>query len=105
MATKKRPAKRKSAAKRAATPQISQDKAVARVISPALQELIGRAITDAEFRNTLFKDRARATKGYKLSKIDQDTLAKLTPQQIEEQAQVFAKKMEIYIFVKITIHF
>ena len=105
MATKKRPAKKKAAPKRAATPKIPQDKAVTRVISPALQELIGRAITDAEFRKLLFQDRARAIKGFKLSKIDLDSLAKLTPKELEDQAQVFAKKMEIYIFVKITIHF
>lgn len=102
---KKRPAGKKSRTKRAAAPTISQDKAVQQVISPALQEVIGRAITDAEFRKLLFQDRARAIKGFKLTKIDLSALDKLTPKQIEEQAQVFAKKMEIYIFVKITIHF
>src|SRR5437899_12908565 len=103
MATKKRPAKKKSATKRAATPQISQDKAVAQIISPALQELIGRAITDAEFCKTLCKDRAQATKGYTLSKIDESALAQLTPQQIEELAQSFATNLAIYTFVINTI--
>jgi len=32
-------------------------------------------------------------------------MAKLNPDQLEKQAQVFAKKLEIYIFVQITIHF
>ena len=111
MATTKRSTKKtaKSASKRMAATKgkaaVSQEQAVSQVISPALQELIGRAITDTEFRKTLFKDRAKATKSYKLTKIDQNALAQLKPEQLEEQASVFAKKLEVYIFVQITIHF
>ena len=109
MTTKKRSStaapKRKAAATPTRSAAPSQEVAVTQVISPALQELIGRAITDAEFRKALFADRAKATKGFKLTSIDQKALAKLTPDQIEKQATVFAKKLEIYVFVQITIHF
>ena|SRR5215813_618670 len=105
--TKKKAAsgtKRKAAAKKPAA-KISQAQATSMVISPAMQELVGKAITDAQFRKQLFSDRAKATKGLKLTAIDRDALAKLNPDQLEKQAQVFAKKLEIYIFVQITIHF
>ena len=105
-ATKKAPAKgaKKSAAKAVAT-KVTQAQAVTAVISPALQELIGRAITDTSFRSLLFTNQAAAIKGYKLSKIDLQCLTQIKPEQIEQQATVFAKKLNVYIFVQITIHF
>jgi hypothetical protein len=110
MSTTKRSSKKKagSAASRpktASKADVSQAEAVSHVISPALQELIGRAITDSAFRKLLFTDRARAIKGFKLTKIDQAALARVKPEHLEEQASVFAKKLEIRIFVQITIHF
>jgi hypothetical protein len=95
----------KTAAAASAAPQVTQAQAVTRVISPALQELIGRAITDKDFRETLFKDQATAVKGYKLTKIDLQCLGQIKPEQIEQQATTFAKKLNVYVFVQITIHF
>ena len=102
-AAKKGPAK-KSAAK-APVPKVSQADAVTAVISPALQEVIGRAITDTSFRDVLFSNRAEAVKGFKLTKIDQQCLDQIKREQIEQQATVFAKKLNVYVFVQITIHF
>jgi hypothetical protein len=105
-AAKKAPAKSASKASvSAAAPKVTQAQAVTAVISPALQEVIGRAITDTSFRDQLFSNRAEAVKGFKLTKIDQQCLDQIKREQIENQAQVFAKKLNVYVFVQITIHF
>ncbi|PYS90787.1 MAG: hypothetical protein DMF64_14025 [Acidobacteria bacterium] len=110
-ATKK--ATKKAATKRGATTKataggsavaISSQQA-AGVVSPALQELIGRAITDRDFRKALFADREKATRGYKLTPIDRESLNRIRPADLEQQAAMMANKVNITIMVKITIHF
>lgn len=72
-----------------------------------LSELIGRALTDNEFRTTLFKDRMAATRGYRLSKNDQATLKKLTPELVEQHAAMMRgqRSSAITIFIAISKSF
>src|SRR6266699_6425896 len=54
--------------------------------SSGLSEVIGKALTDKEFRTTLFKNRPSALRGYRLSKGDRSALDSLTEKDIEEHA-------------------
>jgi hypothetical protein len=73
--------------------------------SQGLTELIGRALTDEQFRETLYQDRAQAVKGYRLTAADRDALDNLPRETLEEQAQRFAEggaaRWAIMIFIRI----
>ena len=57
--------------------------------SKGLTELIGRALMDEQFRNTLFKNRSEATKGYDLTETDRFALENLKREDLEQNAEVF----------------
>jgi hypothetical protein len=72
--------------------------------SPGLIELLGRAVTDERFRETLYTDQADATKGYMLTDADREALANLPRETLEEQAKRFgtssATALQISVVVK-----
>jgi|HubBroStandDraft_6_1064221.scaffolds.fasta_scaffold2126638_1 hypothetical protein len=72
-----------------------------------LTELIARALTDQEYRSLLFKDRAKALVGYRLSASDRAALAELGPDQLEAHADSLSKgrKLPITVKVQVTKHF
>jgi hypothetical protein len=68
-------------------------------------EVVGRALTDDQFRELLYTDRAEATKSYTLTQADQDALDRLPRQDLEQQAEVLAHTSDLAISVKISISF
>lgn len=73
--------------------------------SRGFTELIGRALTDQDFRETLFRDRANAVERYELSPADLEALDNLSRETLEEHAQQFsdgtATGLTISIFIRI----
>jgi hypothetical protein len=73
--------------------------------SPSLEELLGRALTDDEFRNRLYDDREQAIKDYKLTASDLAALDNLPRDELENYAQRFAAHgapaLTIMIFVRV----
>jgi hypothetical protein len=57
-------------------------------VSPGLVELIGRALTDERFRESLLNDEENAVRGYALTDADREALSK-SKESLEEQAQGF----------------
>jgi hypothetical protein len=57
--------------------------------SKGLTELIGRALMDEQFRESLFRDRAQATRGYELTETDRFALENLKREDLEQNAEVF----------------
>jgi hypothetical protein len=74
-------------------------------VSPAFMELVGRAITDEQFRDRLYSDREAAVADYRLTDVDQTALDELTRDKLEEQAEVLTHASQISISIKITYHF
>jgi hypothetical protein len=114
MATKKSSKARKSGGKKggakkgAAKAGKGAAKATAsssNILSPQLNGLIGRALTDKEFRKELFNNRARATRGYSLSKADKDALSQITAADLEQHAASFSSKSALRIVIKVTVKF
>jgi hypothetical protein len=60
-----------------------------RQASKGLTELIGRALMDEQFRETLFRDRAQASRGYELTETDRFALENLKREDLEQNAEVF----------------
>jgi hypothetical protein len=74
--------------------------------SAGLSELIGRALTDKQFRVQLHTDQEAAVRGYNLSKGDLKTLKSLDPEILEAHANSLgAEKSALKIMVKITKKF
>jgi ADP-ribosylglycohydrolase len=73
--------------------------------SRGLTELLGRALTDHEFRDQLFRDRNAATHGYQLTPADHAALENLDRGQLDQQAQKLsagsASAMAISIVIRI----
>jgi Fic family protein len=76
--TKKRPPKGKRAVKKRRTAKRS---------AGGLSEVIGRALTDKEFRDLLFNNRSKAIQGFQLSRGDRVSLERLSREEIEAQAE------------------
>jgi hypothetical protein len=72
--------------------------------SPGLTEVIGRALTDEKFRETLFQNRAQALQNFQLSDADREALDSLSQSDLEAHAQRFgegsASAMAIAVKVK-----
>lgn len=75
--------------------------------SPGLTELLGRAITDADFRELLYQERAGAVSQYRLTDTDLKALDNLSRETLEEHAQQFAqgRPTEITIMIVIRVRF
>lgn len=75
--------------------------------SPGLTELLGRALTDTEFRDLLYSDRDAAVRDYQLSETDLQALQNLSREALDEHAQQFAEgsATEITIAIVIRVRF
>ena len=73
--------------------------------SAGFTELLGRALTDTEFRDELFRDRSKVVRRFRLSKADLATLDSLTKRQLEEQAGRLGGRAAITIKVVISKSF
>jgi hypothetical protein len=93
----KKSASKKSSAKKRATKKGTTS--AAPTVSDSFTELIGRALTDKEFRSTLFSNRARATRGYKLTSADREALERVTPDLLENQAERLGNRASLAIMV------
>ncbi len=71
------------------------------VVSPAFLELVGRALTDVDFRDLLYSDREAATREYSLTEIDEQSLDELTRERLEEQAEVMTHATNVAISVTV----
>lgn len=74
-------------------------------VSDSFNELIGRALTDKDFRTQLFDDRKGATRGVKLTKVDKAALERLTPDVLESQAARLGGRAALTIKVVISKSF
>jgi hypothetical protein len=74
-------------------------------VSPQFMELVGRALTDTDFRDRLFTDREAAASEYTLTDIDEKALDELTREQLEEQAEVLTHASDVTISIKISVKF
>jgi hypothetical protein len=70
-------------------------------VSDNFNELIGKALTDKEFRDLLFSNPAKATRGFKLSSVDREALKRLTPANLESQVERLGNRAAIAIRVVI----
>ena len=50
----------------------------------SVSQIIGRAVTDAEFRKTLFSDPEQAFQGYDLTEDDKEALKNLKQEDLED---------------------
>jgi hypothetical protein len=75
--------------------------------SPGLTELLGRSLTDAEFRDLLYSDREAAVREYQLTETDLQALRNLDREALDEHARQFAEgsATEITIAIVIRIRF
>jgi len=71
--------------------------------SKGLTELIGHALMDEQFRNTLFENRAQATKGYDLTETDRTALEKLKREDLEQHAEVFGSASQVAVAIKVVV--
>jgi hypothetical protein len=92
--TTKKPAKKATKAKAAAVKAGDS-------VSDSFNELIGRALTDNEFRALLFSNQAKATRGFKLTSVDREALKRLTVDNLESQAERLGNRAAITIKVVI----
>ena len=71
--------------------------------SQGLIELLGRAVTDERFRETLFTDREDAVKGYMLTDADREALSSLSRETLEEQAQRFGSSSATAVQISVVV--
>ena len=76
-------------------------------VSPGLTELLGRALTDVDFRESLYRDRETAVREYSLTETDLRALQNLDRETLEEHARQFAEgsATELTISIVIRIRF
>lgn len=76
-------------------------------VSPGFTELLGRALTDADFREALYRDQEAAVRDYRLTEADLVALQKLDRESLEEHARQFAAggATELTIGIVIRIRF
>ena len=92
--TKKRPPKGKRPFKKRRT---------ARRSAGGLSEVIGRALTDKEFRDLLFNNRSKAIQGFQLSRGDRVSLERLSREEIEAQTERLGGRTSLAVRVVIGI--
>jgi hypothetical protein len=68
-------------------------------VSPQFLELLGRALTDSDFRELLYNDREAATREYSLTDIDEQSLDEMTRERLEEHLDVMAHSTSTAIAV------
>ena len=73
--------------------------------SDSLAELIGRSLTDRDFRELLFTNRARALRGYSLSEMDFEAIENLDRTKLEDAAAKLSGRTDLAIKVVITKKF
>jgi hypothetical protein len=71
--------------------------------SPGLSEVIGRALTDERFRETLFQNRESAVRDYQLTDTDMTALDSLSREQLEQHAEAFRDSSVAGIAISIVI--
>ena len=71
--------------------------------SPGLSEVIGRALTDERFRESLFQNRESALGGYQLTDTDMTALDSLSREQLEQHAERFGESSAEGITIAIVI--
>ena len=71
--------------------------------SPGLIELLGRAVTDDQFRDKLYSDQEGATQGYMLTDSDRQALANLPKEELDNQAKRFGSASETGLTIGIYI--
>jgi hypothetical protein len=103
-ASKKGGAKKGGAGKASAKSSRAATKS-SNILSPQLNEVIGRALTDSKFRGEFFKNRSRATRAYSLSAADKDALANISSEDLEQHAEKFSAKSALRVVVKVTVKF
>lgn len=74
-----------------------------RKASPGLTEVIGRALTDEKFRETLFQHREQALANFQLSDADLQALDSLSQADLEAHAQRFGEGSASAMAIGITI--
>jgi hypothetical protein len=70
-----------------------------------LNEVLGRALTDEDFRKELFDNTKHAIRNYDLSSIDREALDNLDRDKIEEAAKRVGEAQALTIEVAVSIHF
>lgn len=74
-------------------------------VSRSVREVIGKAITDEKFRDTLFNNQEEALKGFTLDDDERAAIASLNKSQIEEAASNVGGAAAWKVGVEVTIHF
>jgi hypothetical protein len=76
------------------------------VVSQQFLELVGRALTDEEYRDLLYSDRDAATSEYSLTAIDEEALNELTRERLESQVEVMTHAASnVTISIKVSVKF
>jgi hypothetical protein len=68
-----------------------------------LTEVLGRALTDKEFRDLLFNNRSKAIQGFRLSRGDRESLERLSREEIEAEAERLGDRTSLAVRVVIGI--
>lgn len=71
--------------------------------SSGLSEVIGRALADEQFRESLFQDRNSALRGFHLTDTDMVALDNLSREQLEQHAARFEQGSETAVRVDVAI--
>jgi hypothetical protein len=71
--------------------------------SPGLTELLGRALTDDEFRERLFSDQAAATREFQLTETDRAALEDLDRAMLDREAGKLAAGSASALAISIVI--
>jgi hypothetical protein len=74
-------------------------------ISPAFHELLGRALTDKDFRAKLYNEQDLALSEYDLNDTDRAAISRLSAEQLEEHASKLGGKSAMTIKVVISKSF
>jgi hypothetical protein len=76
------------------------------IVSQQFLELVGRALTDEEFRDLLYSDREAATSEYSLTAIDEEALNEMTRERLEDHVEVMTHAASnVTISIKISVKF
>ena len=70
-------------------------------VSPQFLEIVGRALTDIQFRELLYSDREAATSEYSLTDIDEQALDEMTRERLEDHVEVAAHTSTLVIGIYI----
>ncbi|GAA5118988.1 hypothetical protein GCM10023320_24000 [Pseudonocardia adelaidensis] len=71
--------------------------------SRGFTELIGRALTDEQFRDSMFRDRAAVVEPFALTPTDLEALDSLSRETLDEHARQFAEGNATALTISIVI--